>query len=205
MGATPQPDNLASKIAALSERIDELERKTLASLSVTVGTVRRLEVSQTSGVRIRDSLGSDVFSNNNTSGWGTSSPVTMVPMHMSAANGLATVQTTTVDTTYREKWLSRVVITHPVVSGYILHQVSGATATGQWRLVLNNPGTGTDVVIFESVVRGQGGSFDSVSYTIPQSHQNQVRILRFDVRLLTGTGGVDWCAASPHSMLFQGD
>lgn len=200
---TPQPDDPLARIKALEDRIDELERKTLSNLAVTIGGVKRLEVSPSSGATIRDAAGQTLFSSNNTSGWGVNSPIVAIPMYLENADLLAACQTNIVDTTYRSKFLTDIQVTHPRIRIRLQHQVSGGTATGQC-IVKWNQG-GPETVVYESPVRGPGGGFDSFLYTFPQSVQNQIVTLNISVRLLTGVGGVDWTAAKPLGLILQGD
>lgn len=200
---TPQPDDPLARIQALEDRLDEIERKTLANLAVTIGGVKRLEVAPSSGVTIRDAAGATLFGSNNTSGWGVQSPIVAIPMYLEEATLLAVAQTNIVDTTYRSKFLTDIQVTHPRMRVRLQHQVSGAAATGQC-IVKWNQG-GPETVVYESPVRGVGGGFDSFFYTFPQSVQNQVITLNISVRLLTGTAGVDWTAAQPLGLILQGD
>src|ERR1700758_4609501 len=96
MAATPQPDDVAARLADLQRQIDELGRKTFSNLSVTDSVTQNsvLKINQDSSnnnasrVTIRDSSNDIIFQNDTVAGWGYTAPniaYSVVPFNMLSA------------------------------------------------------------------------------------------------------------------------
>lgn len=205
MAMTPARTTDADEIKRLHERIDELERKTLSNLAVTDSNgIRRFQVND-QGVVIRDATGAAIMRNYNTSGWGNAYPTGIIPLYRWNDVLDPLVQTNVTDSTYRSKWFGYFQVSHPRVSMSFVHQISGGTATGQYKVSWYDPNTAIDTTMFESAVRGPGSFSDSPVFTLPQSTHQSIIGIRIMARMPTGVNGVDWCAASARGVLLQGD
>lgn len=114
----------------------------------------------------------------------------------------AATQNTTADSQYYPKYVAAFVVSHRRSFFRGLFQISTVGVVGQWRLqwYANHPGNGANpangTLMFTSpslAVSAEGGDV----YTWPVAQRGELVYVSFEVRMTTGTTGIDWVAVLP--------
>jgi hypothetical protein len=156
--------------------------------------VQRLHVA-TSDVTIRDSAGNEVFSNENTSGWGITQPNLQTAFY--PTNSDAALQTGTADSNYYPKLVAGHIINHPTIKFGVRSTTSGGT--GLWKVswFVNYPSNVANPSGETIMASGSSNTNTSQSYTFPSDMFGQRIFIAYLARLNSGAPGGSWTDCMP--------
>lgn len=183
-------DDYDAELTALESYLDELDRKTYSTLTVTNPTtgVKNLQVDST-GVRLRDANGNVVYGNAAPLGvTGYRVPMPMYPSIPLAAEGATT-------STFKDTWQTTTIVSTKAISIFYrfgdLAPTGGTTETrvqydaGAGRVTMTGSGT--------TAVNPVNTTYQ-FAYTWPSNLYNTEVTIYLQCRMATGVGG---CVISP--------
>ncbi len=192
---------LAAQVAELNRRIDELSRRTLGSVSVSLGNNQYFSIATdpTTGVpklKLKDGDSNVLLSNDTVAGWGLSSPSFPLPASPTKA---AFLQNSSILSTWTTWASGTAVVQNPRLN--ISYQKSlsvaaapGSTATASFQVVATI-GVGSPVVISpaDTLTNSVAGTeIDAVTtfpYDFPTDVFGQLVTLSYQSELTAQTGG----------------
>lgn len=208
-------------LRAIWKAINELRQRDLSNSQIRLTPGAQFSVQDDAGnpvlqvgpavggrapVSILDSFGAKILDNNNTSGWGANTPNVAIPVFDADMNGDPRLQVHEVSTEYEVKLMGFCQVTHPRLLLILDTFISGPTTIGEVRVRWVDPWNDTRDTIWEPGPRPDGGHYvETVEYIFPQSAQNKLVRLDFEVKMTAGTNNVDWVSSVPYGIIMTGD
>lgn len=194
MPQQPVPsDDYLETIARLERRVAELERRTLRNVVIPEGGISVLDPDGTErfragadGVTVRDKSGTEIFSNNNTSGWGMSLPNIQTPFNRYEPLYPAEYMSSTA---FVNTYIASHVVNHPTVAMGANTRIDDPGANVEvryiWSQISSEPGPGEFTVM--GLLPGVG-DLGPATYTFPADMFGQHVFAIMQARRSAGTG-----------------